>query len=85
MNDQDRFEYEVTREQYEFTHKDVDLIAEMSDNQCVGRKEPSMLYSLMYQSQLTAGQRELFVKLVQSSLDQHVTGVRKYVKGKLVS
>lgn len=81
MNDQDRFEYEVMR----FQHTDVDMIAEMRDNQCVERKEPSMLYSLFYQSQLTEGQRELFARIVQSNLDQRVTAVRKYVKGKLVS
>lgn len=83
MNDQDRFDYEVTRELFE--RETVDLDTEIRDNQCVERKEPTMLYSLFYQSQLTEGQRGLFVKLVQSSLDQHVTAVRTYVKGKLVS
>lgn len=80
-NDQDRFEYEVMR----FNHEDVDFIAELPDNQPVSRKEPSMLYSLVYQSQLTEGQRELFVKLFQATMDRQVTGVRKYVKGMLVS
>lgn len=85
MNDQDRFEYEVMREQFEFDHSSVDLIAEKRDNQLVGRKEPSMLYSLVYQSQLSAEQRLMFAQLFQATMDRKVTGVRKYVKGKLVS